>query len=45
MCKLKSCFAMPMEDPHTVDQILIGYSMYIKAFDDQTSPDIETLYL
>ena len=31
ICKIMSCFAMPMEDL-VVDQILIGDVMYIKAF-------------
>ena len=42
MCKFKSFFAMPMEDPRSRSEI---DAIYIKAFDDLTIPDIGTLSL
>ena len=42
--RANSCRASPWT-ADTVDEILIGDAMYMKAFDDDTIPDTETLSL
>ena len=42
--RANSCCVSPWT-AHTVDEIPIGDAMYMKAFDDDTIPDTETLSL
>ena len=45
LLRANSCRVSPQWTADTVDEILIGDAMYVKAIDGDTIPDTETLSL